>query len=112
MTGKMHRGTFIDFQAQVGKRDAGSQRITVVGRRIKRARPVGFRRRQVFGGAVIKQGMIKMTGLAGLVILRDGMGKFFRVQPQLAGQFSQRIGLRARKTGGIKWPMALLSIIE
>lgn len=56
--------------------------------------------------------MIKMTGLAGTVILRDGMGKFFRVQPQLAGQFSQRIGLRAVKTGGIKWPMALLSIIE
>lgn len=73
---------------------------------------MGFRRRQVFSGAVIKQGMIKMTGLAGTVILRDGMGKFFRVQPQLAGQLSQRIGLRAVKTGGIKWPMALLSIIE
>ncbi len=38
-----------------------------------------------------------MTGLAGPVILRDGMGKFFRVQPQLAGQFCQRIGLRAEK---------------
>ncbi len=105
---KMHHGTFIDFQTRVGKRDAGSQRITVVrAARHQAGAPSGFSPASGFiAYAVIKAGSQNdRVGEAGYV--RDGMGKFFPHQPQLAGQLSQRIGLRAGRRH--KVAVALLS---
>ena len=41
--------------------------------------------------------MVELAGLAGVVVLRHGVGKVFVIQPQLMSQFRQRIGLCARK---------------
>ncbi|CHL50742.1 Uncharacterised protein [Salmonella enterica subsp. enterica serovar Typhi] len=54
-----------------------------------------FRWRQALRRAVIQLRVIKLTRLTGLIVVLHGMGKAFGIQPQLAGQFTQRIGLCA-----------------
>lgn len=39
--------------------------------------------------------MVELAGLAGVVVLRHGVGKVFAIQPQLMSQFRQRISLCA-----------------
>lgn len=56
--------------------------------------------------------MIELARRTGGIVAGDGLRQAFRVQPQLASQLFNGIGLAPGKTGGIKWPIALLSMIE
>lgn len=73
LTGEMDGGGVVDVEPEVGEGDPRTQGVAVVRRRIDGARPVGFRRREARGRAVIQAGVIELARRAGGIIVGDGL---------------------------------------
>src|SRR3984957_4576039 len=57
-----HPRLFVHAGAEIGEGDAGAHRIGIKGRRLDPPRPVGFRRRQTFGAAIVENCGIEGAG--------------------------------------------------
>src|SRR5665213_3713364 len=75
-----HPRLLVHLQAEIGKRNAGTQRVAVEWRLVDRTRPVRFRRRQAFGAAIIQPRRIELPRLHGGVVLRNGRLQHHRIE--------------------------------
>ena len=81
----LYRNDGIDYLTrapeEIRERDAGSQRIRVIRRRVERARPMRLRRIDVLGATVVEDRMVERSRARGGIEFGDGFGERNRIEP-------------------------------
>src|ERR1700680_4528451 len=93
----LHLSAGIYFDAQVGKRDPGTQRIAQKRRTIDRSGPMRFLRREAAGVAIVQYLVIKPSRPDSLVKPVEGAFERVGSQSQTRGEFSDGVCAHRRK---------------
>ena len=88
---------FIYARSQVREGNAGPYRISVERRLFDSPRPVGLRRRQSLGTAIVEIGVVECPGPYSGIEIGDGSLEYVRIDFELHRQLAQRIRLYRRK---------------